>query len=57
MEESIYLAVDTGIDDITLTEDFNYDMQNYHSAININSQCEQFPFYRSIYEPTYFTEH
>ena len=42
IEDSIHLAVDTGINDIIVTGDFNYNMLNAHTSNKIKSICEQF---------------
>ena len=56
LEDSIHLAVDTGIDDIIITGDFNFNMLNSQYARKINSLCQQFSLYQSISEPTHYTE-
>ena len=56
LEDSIHLAVDTGVDDIILTGDFNLNMLNSQHARKINSLCQQFSLFQSISEPTHFTE-
>ena len=57
MEDSIHLAVDTGINDIIITGDFNLNMYNSQSARKINDLCYQFSLTQVINEPTHFTEH
>ncbi|MEW8547259.1 MAG: endonuclease/exonuclease/phosphatase family protein, partial [Candidatus Thiodiazotropha sp.] len=57
IEDSIYLAVDTGIKDIVITGDFNYNMQNIQSSAKIKSLCEQFSLIQTINDSTHFTEH
>ena len=56
LEDSIHLAVDTGIDDIIITGDFNLNMLNSQYARKINSLCQQFSLFQSISKPTHFTE-
>ena len=57
IEDSIGLAVDTGINDIILTGDFNLNLNSNTSLRKIESICSQFSLYQSINEPTHFTEH
>ena len=57
MEDSIHLAVDTGINDIIITGDFNINMYNSQSATKINEFCNQFSLTQVVNEPTHFTEH
>ena len=57
IEDSIHLAVDTGIQDIIVTGDFNYNMLATQSSAKIKSICEQFSFTQTIKTPTHFTEH
>ena len=56
IEDSINLAVDSGVNDIIITGDFNLNMQNVKSAHKITSLCEQLSLVQSIEEPTHFTE-
>ncbi|MCG7876873.1 MAG: endonuclease/exonuclease/phosphatase family protein [Candidatus Thiodiazotropha endolucinida] len=56
IEDSIHLAVDTGIKDIIITGDFNYNMLSQQSSRKINAFCEQFSLCQMINEPTHFTE-
>ena len=57
IEYSIHLAVDTGINDITITGDFNINMYNSQSARKINDFCYQFSLTQLVNEPTHCTEH
>ena len=57
VEDSIHLASDSGIHDIVITGDFNFNMFNSQSSRKINSICEQLSFSQMIQEPTHFTEH
>ncbi|MCG7879453.1 MAG: reverse transcriptase domain-containing protein [Candidatus Thiodiazotropha taylori] len=57
IEDSIGLAVDTGINDIIVTGDFNLNVYNNVALRKIESICSQFSLYQSINEPTHFTEH
>ena len=56
IEDSINLAVDSGVNDIIITGDFNLNMQNVQSARKITSLCEQLSLVQSIEGPTHFTE-
>ena len=42
MEDSIYFTVDTGINDIIITVDFNIYMYNSQTARKINDFCDKF---------------
>ena len=42
IEDSIHLAVDTGINDIIITGDFNFNMLNIQTSRKITSLCEEF---------------
>ena len=55
--DSIHLAVDTGIQDIIVTGDYNYNMLNSQTSSKIKSICEQFSFTQTINAPSHFTEH
>ena len=57
IEDSIHLAVDTGIHDILITGDFNFNMLSLQSSSKITSLCEQFDLKQTIDEPTHFTEY
>ena len=57
IEDSIHLAVDMYINDITITGDFTYNMLNAHTSNKIKSICEQFSLTLTIDSPTHFTEH
>ncbi|MES9994044.1 MAG: reverse transcriptase family protein [Candidatus Thiodiazotropha sp.] len=56
MEDSLALAIDTRIDDIIVTGDFNLNVLNPQSARKIDSFCQQFSLYQSVDQPTHFTE-
>ena len=56
IENSISLAVDTGIKDIIITGDFNINLLNNSSARKIDSLCQQFNLSQTIAEPTHYTE-
>ena len=56
VEDSIHLAVDTGIKDIVVTGDFNYNMLNDITKRKISGICQQFSLVHCINEPTHFTE-
>ena len=57
IEDSIHLAVDTGINDIIITGDFNLNVLNNPSFQKVQTLCNQFALHQSINEPTHFTEH
>ena len=57
IEDSVSLAVDTGIKDIVVTGDVNLYYLNNASRRKIDSLCIKFSHNRSISHPTYFTEH
>ena len=48
LEDSIHIAIDTGIDDIIITGDVNFYMLNSQYARKINSLCQQFSLFQSI---------
>lgn len=56
IENSLALAVDTGITDILITGDFNFNILNPQTARKIESFCTIFSLYQSIKQPTHFTE-
>ena len=56
IEDSIHLAIDTGIMDIVITGDFNYNMLNDVTKRKISSICQQFSLQQCIDQPTHFTE-
>ena len=56
IEDSVSLACNSGIKDIIITGDFNFNCFNALSARNIDSMCEQFGLSQTITEPTHFTE-
>lgn len=56
IDNSIGLAVDTGISDIVITGDFNFNMLNSVSKAKINDICQQYNLYQLITEPTNHTE-
>ena len=57
LEDSIHLAIDTGIDDVIIIGDLNLKMSNPPSSRKIQSLSEQFSLRQCISEPTHFTEH
>ena len=57
IEDSIHLAIDTGIQDIIVTGDFNFNMSNEQLSVKVKDLCEQFSFEQVIEEPTHYTEH
>ena len=56
IEDSISLALDTQINNIIVTGDFNLDMLSNNTSRKISELCEQFALYQTITEPTHFTE-
>ena len=57
IEDSISLAVDTGIADIIITGDFNFNYLDLQSRRKIDSLCTQFSLFQTINQPTHFTEY
>ena len=57
IEDSINLAVDTGLQDILITGDFNFNMLNIQSSNKIRDLCNQYSFKQTINDPTHYTEH
>ena len=57
MEDSISLAIGSGISDIIVTGDFNYNMLNPLLTSKVQDLCQQFSLKQTIAEPTHFTEH
>ena len=56
IEDSINLAVDTGITDIVIFGDFNYNMLSDQTSRKIMSMCLQFGLEQTITNQTHFTE-
>ena len=57
IEDSLHLANDTGISDIIITGDFNFNLLNEETARKITSLCEQFSLSQCINDYTHHTEH
>ena len=57
IEDSISLAVDTGIADIIITGVFNFNYLDLQSRRKIDSLCTQFSLFQTINQPTHFTEY
>lgn len=57
IEDSVHLAVDTGIQDIVVTGDFNFNMLSAQLSAKIKNLCEEFSLTQTINQPTHFTEH
>lgn len=57
IEDSISLAMDTQINNIIITGDFNLDMLSHQTARKVSELCEQFSLFQTIAEPTHYTEH
>ncbi|MCG8048840.1 MAG: reverse transcriptase domain-containing protein [Candidatus Thiodiazotropha endolucinida] len=56
IDDSIGLALDTGISDITILGDFNINMLNRQSERKISDICKQYNLTQLIDEPTNFSE-
>lgn len=56
VEDSFHLAVDTGMKDIIITGDFNFNMLSEQSSRKIKDLCRQFSLSQIISQPTHFTE-
>ena len=56
IEDSIFLAIDTGTRDAIISGDLNCNMFNLRTAQKINSICEQLLLHQVINDPTHFTE-
>ena len=56
IEDSVALAVDTGISDIIITGDLNVNFLTPQTRRKIDSLCTQFMLYQSVNQPTHFTE-
>ena len=57
IENSIGLAIDSGIADIVVSADFNFNVINPSSANKILDICKQYNLHQLIKEPTHFTEY
>ncbi len=51
------MAVDTGLRDIIIVGDFNYNTLNPQANRHVSSICRQFAMTQCIRTPTHFTEH
>ena len=56
VEDSFHLAVDTGMKDIIITGDFNFNMLSEQSSRKIKDLCRQFSLSQIISQPIHFTE-
>ena len=56
IEDSIALAVDTNINDIIITGDFNFNVMNQQASRKIYSLCTQYNLSQCIEQATHFTE-
>ena len=56
IENSISTAIDTGISDIIITGDFNFNYQNAQARRKIDMLCTQFSLNQQIDQPTHYTE-
>ncbi|MEW8542945.1 MAG: endonuclease/exonuclease/phosphatase family protein, partial [Candidatus Thiodiazotropha sp.] len=56
IEDSIHLAIDTGIQDVVITGDFNYNLLSDQTHRKILSLCQQFSLHQCISEPTHYSE-
>ncbi|MCG8032214.1 MAG: endonuclease/exonuclease/phosphatase family protein [Candidatus Thiodiazotropha taylori] len=57
IEDSIALAIDTGIADILITGDFNFNYLDLQTRRKIDSLCTRFSLHQTICQPTHYTEH
>ena len=57
IEDSVGLAFDTNIPNITITGDFNFDVSKQASFRKINDLCQHFNLEQLITVPTHHTEH
>ena len=57
IEDSISLAIDTGISNIIVTGDFNLNFLNVQTRRKIDTLCTQYSLHQSIDQPTHYTEH
>ena len=57
IEDSVALAIDTGVSDVIVTVDFNFNFLNSQSRRKIDTLCTQFSLYQSISQPTHYTEY
>ena len=55
-EDSIHLAIDTGIQDKIVTGDFNYNMLIPSLSSKIRNLCLQFSLTQTINERTHYTD-
>ena len=56
IENSIGLAIDTGISDIIIQGDFNLDLRKSATARKVDNKCLQYDLHQMINDPTHFTE-
>ena len=56
IEDSFHLAVDSGINNIIITGDLNFNMLHPQSSRKVHTFCTQFALFQAINEPTHFTE-
>ena len=56
LEDPIHLAIDTGIQEILVTGDTNFNILNVQFSYKIKDLCEQHSLKQTINEPTHFTE-
>ena len=56
IENSIGLAIDTGVKDIVVTGDLNLNMLNQHSRMKITDLCQTYNLTQLINDPTHYTE-
>ena len=57
IEDSVHLAIDTGIQGIIVTGEFNYNLLSGQLSANIEDLCEKFSLTQTIKQPTRYTEH
>ena len=56
IENSIVLAVDTGISEIIITGNLNINFLTYSTRRKIEAVCTQFMLFQAITQPTHFTQ-
>ena len=56
IENSISLAINTGVEDIVVTGDLNLNMLNQHSRMKITDLCQTYNSTQLINDPTHYTE-
>ena len=57
IEDSISLAIDTGISNLIVICDFNLNFLNAQTRRKFDMLCTQFSLHQPIYQSTHYTEH